>query len=348
MNQIIRDIGEFGLIERIKRLVRDSAAGVVLGIGDDTAALDLGGDRLLLLTCDVQIEERHFRREWITPRQLGRRAAAINLSDIAAMGGRPTFALLSLALPADLDVSFFDELTTGVTERFEQYDARLVGGNLSGSDERLFVDLTLLGEVSPSRLLRRQGARPGDPLLVTGSPGDSAAGFAVLQSGDPSLRKNFASLVERHLDPTPRVKEGMALAEAEIVTSMIDISDGLASDLRHLCEASGVGAEVAETHLPQSAELENATAALGRDPLEFVLYGGEAYELLFTVPPDRVSEAVEIVQKATGVAVTEIGRIISGTGDRWLVRTTGERTPLPARGWDHFGREADRRKMGDG
>jgi thiamine-monophosphate kinase len=337
VTQNITDIGEFGLIERIKKLVPESEFGVVLGIGDDTAAVDLGDGRLLLLTCDVQIEDRHFCRRWITPRQLGRRAAAINLSDIAAMGGRPTVALLSLALPPDLEVPFFDELTAGVAERLGQFGASLVGGNLSGSDHLLVVDLTLVGEVSTSSILRRDGAREGDALLVTGTSGDSAAGLAVLETGDPLLQQQFSALVERHLDPEPRVAEGRALADSGAVTAMIDISDGLASDLRHLCEASGLGAEIEEALLPRSETLELAATALGRDPLEFLLYGGEAYELLFTVAPERVEAAIKTVRQATGLTVTQIGRMLPEAGQRWLRRASGERVPLPARGWDHFG-----------
>ncbi len=336
MDQRIIDVGEFGLIERIKKLVPPPESGVVLGIGDDTAVVDLGDGRLLLLTCDVQIEDRHFRRQWITPRQLGRRAAAINLSDIAAMGGRPTFALLSLALPAELEVAFFEEMMTGVAERLGDFGAALVGGNLSGGDESLYIDLTLLGESHQGRLLRRGGAHPGDVLLVTGTPGESAAGLAVLRREDPVLRHQVSVLVDRLLDPTPRVREGQELAAAQVVTAMIDISDGLASDLRHLCEASGVGAELDEAALPCTEPLEQAAAGMDRQPLEFVLYGGEAYELLFTVPPEGVQKAIQVVRDATGVPVTPIGRMTDQPGQCWLIRSEGERTPLPARGWDHF------------
>jgi thiamine-monophosphate kinase len=323
----LADLGETRLIERLGSLLPREPGWVLVGRGeDDTAVLEGPGRHLTLLTCDVQEEGRHFERSWIDPRTLGRRAAAVNLSDIAAMGGEPRVALASLMLPADLEVRWFDGIMRGLGERLAAYGAALVGGNLSQTAQRLAIDITLLGRVTRRRLTRRRGARPGDRILVTGWPGESAAGLALLQA-----RTSRGKLQRRHLDPEPRVRAGQALA-AGGVTAMIDISDGIATDLCHLCDASGVDAEVDLSSVPVSAVMRRAATRLGADAHAWILDGGEAYELLCTAPPRRAAR----LRRALGdLPLTDIGVVLPARSGRWLLHDT-DRHPLRAGGYEHF------------
>jgi thiamine-monophosphate kinase len=330
----IADIGEFGLIERIARVVGAAPEGVVAGIGDDTAIIDTGGARLLLATIDIQVEGRHFLRGRTTPYQLGRRTAAINLSDIGAMGGEPRWALVSLALPQDLDVAWVDELYRGLRDELGRFGAAVIGGNLSGGGE-IVLDLALLGEVERGRVLRRAGACPGDAVLVTGDLGASAAGRYALDAGLEAADPSVAACIARHLTPAPRVKEGRTIAAHGLATAMLDLSDGLASDLGHLCDVSGVGVEIDRARLPIAAHTRTVAARLDRDLLHLALAGGEDYELLFTAPPEAVDHLIAAVADSTGTSVTVIGRIITADTGRWLVDAS-RRLPLRAAGWDHF------------
>ena len=326
------DLGETGLIARLSRLVPAEPRWVVVGRGaDDAAALDCGGKHLILITCDVQDEGRHFQRAWVDPRTLGRRAAAVNLSDIAAMGGEPRAALASLLLPPDLAVGYFDALMRGLGERLAEFGAVLVGGNLSRSARRITVDVTLLGRVERARLVRRSGARPGDRILVTGRPGESAAGLALLQRG-----VRHGALQQRCLDPEPRVLAGRVLA-AGGVTSMIDVSDGLATDLLRLCDASGVGAEVHLDSLPLSTTLQRAAKRVRQPAWRWVLHGGEAYELLCTAPARRIRALRRALGSRMRLPLTEIGVILPARQERWLWRD-GKREPLVGLGYEHFAR----------
>jgi len=340
----LTEIGEFGLIDRIAGLLPQSDKDVVVGIGDDTAALRVRGDRLLLVTCDIQLEGRHFLRQKITPQQLGRKALAINLSDIASMGGLPRYALISLGLPKDLEVAWVDGLYEGLKEEATRFGVHIVGGNITSSP-LILVDITLFGEVEEERLLQRSGARVGDRLLVTGTLGASATGLAWLLQGNgmagagslaQEIAEEVAQVVAAHLTPTPRVMEGRAIAATGLATAMIDLSDGLASDVAHICERSKVGVRVEAGRLPISPATRVVAQALGRDPISFALFGGEDYELLFTVPPDRVEELMTIVGQAIGIPLTEIGEIVPAAEGRTLVLADGGKVSLEPGGWDHF------------
>jgi thiamine-monophosphate kinase len=333
----LADVGEWGLLARLASCLPEEPSWVVIGRGvDDAAALDLGGRELVLLTCDLQLEGRHFRRDWIAPRLLGRRAAAVNLSDIAAMGGRPRAAVASLALPRSLDVRYFDALMRGLGDQLAEHGAALVGGNLAESARHVAVDVTLLGTVDRKRVARRKGARPGDRILLTGWLGESAAGFALLRR-QPGARGGArpTGLVRRHLDPTPRVREGAALA-AHGVTAMIDISDGLDSDLVHLCEASQVGAEIDLALLPASGALVRAASSLHAPAWKWMLRGGEDYELLCTAPPTRVPALRKALARVSDLPLTDLGVILPADEGHWVVRA-GKRVRLTGSGFQHFG-----------
>ncbi len=332
----ITEIGEFGLIDRVKEAIGPPGAGVVVGIGDDVAVLRAREDRYLLATCDIQVEGIHFLKEVISPYQLGRKAAAINISDIAAMGGLPTYLLVSLALPKETSVEYVDALYEGLIKETEAAGVQIVGGNMSHS-LGIMVDIFLLGEVEAEHLMLRSGARPGDKVLVTGSVGDSGAGLALLL--DPKAdrsREDAKKVLAAHLTPTPRLKEGRAIARTRFATSMIDVSDGTVSDIGHICEESGVGVRLWANSLPISPATRAVAEALGKDPLEWALHSGEDYELIFTAPADRAEELAALIEDETTTPVTIIGEIIEEGMN--LVLPSGESLPLEPRGWDHFRR----------
>jgi len=332
----ITEIGEFGLIDRVKEAIAPPGAGVVMGIGDDVAVLRARGDKYLLATCDIQVEGIHFLKEAISPYQLGRKAAAINISDIAAMGGLPTYLLVSLALPKETTIEYVDGLYQGLKKETEAAGVQIVGGNMSHS-RGMMIDIFLLGEVEAEHLLLRSGARPGDKVLVTGSVGDSGAGLALLL--DPPADRSgeeAKEVLKAHLTPTPRLREGRAIARTRIATSMIDVSDGTVSDIAHICEASGVGVRLWADALPISPATRAAAEALGKDPLEWALHSGEDYELIFTAPADKAEELAALVEDETSTPVTIIGEIVEEGMN--LVLPSGESLPLEPRGWDHFRR----------
>ncbi len=330
----IADVGEFEVIARLKQRFARSGVGIVRGIGDDTAVLRPSPGYLVLATTDAAVEGVHFLRASTTPRLLGQRVLAVNLSDIAAMGGIPRWALVSLSLPETTPLDFIDDLAAGLGEEAARFGVGIVGGNLARSPERLVLDLTLLGEGEPDRVVYRTGARAGDRVLVTGTLGDAAAGLAVLLGDAPSGLPGADELIGRQRLPTPRVEAGRVIARSGLATAMIDVSDGLASDLGHLCEDNGLGATVFADQLPLSAAIQTLAATVGRDPLDWALHGGEDYELLLTAPSERVAQLTAAVQ-AVGVRLTDVGEMTERAGI-WLQRPGGQREPLRGTLWRHF------------
>jgi len=334
---LVSDLGEFGLIDRVAEALPPPGEGVVVGIGDDVAVLRTDGDNYLLATCDIQVEGVHFLREAIGPYRLGRKAAAINLSDIAAMGGVPTYMLVSLAMPPRTEASFVDELYRGLQDEVSAAGAEIVGGNMAKLSDRFVVDIFLLGWVEPDRLLLRSGARVGDQVCVTGVLGDSGAGLALLLDPKAEVEEGVREqLLAAHLTPTPRLLEGRALAGTGAGTAAIDVSDGTLSDIGHICERSHVGVEIWAGRLPISDATQAVAQATGKDVLDFALRSGEDYQLLFTVPQPRVEEVMESVWAATGTPVTVIGQILPPAAGIDVVLPNGIRVPAGKGGWDHF------------
>lgn len=330
----IDELGEFGLIARIARQLGTGDASVIRGVGDDAAALRPRPGRLLLATCDSQVEGRHFLRSQISAEQLGHRLAAVNLSDIGSMGGQPRWALVSLILPTGIETAFVEELYRGLITELGRFGALIVGGNLSRGD-RLVLDLTLLGEVDPALILRRDGARPGDAILVTGALGASAAGRAAL--GANLTGRQAEAAISAHLMPRARVREGMTIAATHVATAMADVSDGLGQDLGHICDASKVGAIVEAKDIPLAPATLAVAHQLGLDPLALALSGGEDYELLLTAPDSHVRELSARLQHTTGTPLTRIGHVETQAAGRRLRKSDGRLEPLPGRGWQHFG-----------
>jgi thiamine-monophosphate kinase len=336
----IDQLGEFGLIDRIQRALPASGPGVLVGIGDDVAVLEAGCDRVWLATCDIQVEGSHFLRERITPQDLGHRALAVNLSDIAATGGKPRYALISLGLPQDLPVEFIDGLYQGLSAEASQYGVNLVGGNISRSRLGMFIDIFLLGEAAREDILLRSGARSGDKILVTGTVGDAAAGVALLLDDNLKTTKSYANIARMRRDtPTPRVHEGQWIGAVHKATAMIDVSDGLAGDLGHICDKSGTGVRLYADQLPVSEANRALAATVHNDEWYFALHGGEDYELLFTVPEAQAQDLCTKVTAETGTPVSIIGEITPKEAGQHLVLPDGRVVSLEVQGWDHFKEE---------
>ena len=301
------EIGEFELIRRI----RDSF-GVpegIVGIGDDCAIIPQSSGLDTLVSTDMLVEGTHFLLNDVSPHDLGWKSAAVNISDIAAMGGRPTFTFLSVAIPANIPLKWIDDFIAGYIELSEKYGVILLGGDTTSSDSLLCINVTVIGEIGHGRAKMRRSALPGDLICVTGTLGDSAGGLKVILSGierDESARK----LVERHYKPCPRVEEGRRLASIQGVHAMMDISDGIGSDLRHILKESGAGAEIHLDRLPVSKELSEVAGREDWNIEELAASGGEDYELLFTIAPESESLISDLPYSVIGV-------ITDGTGIRW-------------------------------
>lgn len=321
-------LGEFGLIARIRQAVSDPA-DLPLGIGDDCAAALVPAGELLLTTTDLLIEGVHFRRDWTTVRDLGRKSVAVNISDIAAMGGTPRQIFLGVGLPADFPLAEIEGFLDGVLEAAAEYGAALAGGDTCRSPGPLFISVTAQGSVPPEELLTRGGARPGDAIYVSGTLGDSALALRQLQAG--TLPQS--ALARRHHDPQARVTLGRQLAAGHLASAMIDLSDGLLGDLGHILTASGVGARLFPDSLPLSEPLRWVLPELLAQQ-ELALTGGEDYELLFTVPPAQQGGLAALA--TAGLPLTRIGEIVAESGLK-LLAADGSVLPLPSGSFKHFG-----------
>jgi thiamine-monophosphate kinase len=331
----LAELGERGLIARLRRRLPPPGPEVLIGLGADTAVVRWGGETLLLTT-DTLLEGVHFRRSTATLRDIGAKAIAVNISDIAAMGGEPRYALLALALPPSLAVAEVDELYAGVQDMARQHGVTLVGGDTCAALGGVMLSVTLVGRVVGAPL-RRSGARPGDALLVTGTLGASAAGLAVLEHGQGLLPPAVVEAVVRpHRVPRPRVAESRVIRTSGWATAMIDLSDGLVADLGHIAAESQVGARVDVAALPVSEATRAVARVLGVDPLDWALSGGEDYELLFTAAPDHAADLARLVTERTGTPVHRLGEIRpADEGVRFLDRDGHPRAVAP--GFDHFG-----------
>src|SRR2546421_3144185 len=331
----VGELGEFGLIARITAGLPQSP-DVIVGVGDDAAILDIGSSDVLVATCDALVEDTHFRLRSTNPYDIGRRALAVNLSDIAAMGARPRFALISLLMPPTLDVAVLDAIYAGLREEAAQFDVALVGGNIARNAERLIIDITLLGTGARNRLLRRDTAKVGEVVMVTGSLGAAAAGLLVLEDEHLAAKiapESLVGVLAAQRTPTPRVAAGQWLAQHGVTTG-IDVSDGLAADLSHICEASSVGVHVEAESLPIQPEVGTVPTLARREPQDLALVGGEDYELVFTVPADRADVLAHELSITTGVNATVIGTICEGSAIT-LFRQ-GKHSPLRSTGWEHL------------
>jgi len=338
-DRTLAEIGEFGLIRLINELVEQRgrrAPGLTTGIGDDTAAFIPDEESEYLLTCDCLVEGRHFLPGLTRPEHLGRRAMTANISDIGAMGGLPLYALVSLGLKPGMRAADILALYRGFLEELNPLDATIAGGNITKTEGPFFMDITLVGKAPKGRLLLRSAARPGDAVLVTGHPGRAAAGVELLRRrpDDAAVRDN--PLVRAYTLPSHRAREGAALARSGLAGAVIDISDGFAGDLAHICEESATGARILEQSLPLSPELEEEARRRGVPPADLVLRESDDYELIITCRPDRTADVRSVISAVSDVPVTEVGRMTAEAGKMELVLPDGSSRPLAPRGWDHF------------
>jgi thiamine-monophosphate kinase len=330
-------IAEKALIGRVRRMARTGINPAVLtGIGDDCAVLRLtplkgrgrggirGGENDALVTTDLSLEGIHFRRDWHSPESVGHRCLARGLSDIAAMGGKPVAAFLSLALPRDLPQRWVRRFAGGLISLAERYGVTLAGGDTAESPDGILADIVVVGTVPKGKAFLRSGARSGDRIYVSGGLGGSAAAVSRMQK-KPKRKLNPREYF-RHFLPEPRVELGRVLREKGLASAMIDTSDGLSTDLAHICEESGVGAEIQEEAIPR--------ASVGRPSrevdLQSALHGGEDYELLFTAPRGK-----RIPSRIAGVAITQIGHI-TRRRKIFLMNREGGGHELKPQGWEHF------------
>jgi thiamine-monophosphate kinase len=324
------------LIE-ISRRASAGGAGVRVGIGDDCAVLEPGPGRLLLATTDLMIEDVHFRRRWAAPADLGWKSLAVNLSDVAAMGGRPRWALIALACPDGVSVEDAEGFYSGLLALAAEHDVAVVGGDTSASPGGWLVNVTVLGEALAAPVLRST-ARAGNVVAVTGALGRAAAGLALLEQPAAPAGVTPAALDDvrdAHLRPRPRVREGQWLASAGGVTAMIDLSDGLATDLGHIAEESGVGARIPLDRVPVGEGARAVAAALGRDALAWATGGGEDYELLLTCEAGAFARLADGLAAATGARLAAIGEVApAGAGVRYTDASGREVTVAP--GFEHF------------
>ena len=315
------------------RSARPTRAAVFTGIGDDCAVLRLRPGQEWLITTDFSLEGVHFRRDWQPPESVGHRCLTRGLSDIAAMGGEPVAAFLSLAMPRDLPQSWVGRFARGLIGLAAKFGITLAGGDTAESPGGILADIVLVGTAPKGKSVLRAGARPGERIFVSGELGGSAAAVVEMRSGLKNSRNKKTEKLNprdypRHFYPEPRIELGRILREKGLVSAMIDTSDGLSTDLDHLCEESGVGAQLDASLIPRA----RVGKASNEVDLDLALHGGEDYELLFTVPSDK-----RIPAQIADVALTEIGHITRGP--KIFLRTQSNKVrELKPRGWQHFQR----------
>ena len=349
MKETLSDIGEFGLIHRIDTLLKKedfNTKGTVVGIGDDTASILPKEGFELLITCDSVVEGRHFLLEYMNFYDLGRRAMTVNISDIGAMGGVPLYALISLGLMADINVSDIEDMYRGFIAELKPFSASIIGGNITKVESSLFVDITLIGEIKAGQTVRRSTARIGDAILVTGYPGEAAAGLDLL------LHRSFEHipyehpLIKAYVSPGHRALEGFAIASTGLATAMIDTSDGLLSDLAHICSDSGVGADLSRRDLPVSKALRDLADQNQQDPYELCTRDSDDYELVITCAPEHTEDIKAAIHKISDVPVSTIGTVTDEEGVFQWKLPDGSRQPFSPRGWDHFSKKGKHQDHG--
>lgn len=328
---------ESEIISRIKQRARSSDQ-VLVGIGDDAAVIKVSAGRDVLACCDLMVEGVHFQLDRTPPRLLGRKALAINLSDIAAMGGVPRFAMVSIALTHQCSSQFIDEVFEGILGIADEQGVSLIGGDTSSSRDSLFIDVSVIGECAAGKAVTRSGAKPGDIIYVSGSLGASALGLRLLQDG-VRIESTAADDLRRqalmkHLSPEPQSRLGRAIGEATLATAMIDISDGLSTDSSHILEESRCGAIIHAGAVPIAESVRDLTSGSNEfGALNLALNSGEEYELLFTATPEWAAQ-IEELSRDLSVAISAIGEIVEGEGLR--LERAGALEKIAPSGYEHL------------
>ncbi len=333
----LSEIGEFGLISRI---AQDCHFGdpcrILKGIGDDAAVVCVGNEALVVTT-DLMVERVHFVRGDIPPYQLGYKSIAVSLSDIAAMGAAPLDIYVSIAVPEAVPLEEVDAIFCGMKDLARATATNLLGGDTTASRQDLVINSAITGTAKPEEILYRHAAQPGDVILVSGELGDSAGGLYVARHRPDIAQQSAERLLLAHYQPALYLREARLLASSGQAHAGIDLSDGLSSDLGHICRASNCGAEISATALPISNALQDLCRNAKLDPLQFALSGGEDYRLLVTVHPAAAARLLALISQETGRQFYVIGRITTGSSII-LRRADGSAMPVGPSGYDHFHR----------
>lgn len=319
---------EFDLIDALAGSEPLFANGLALGIGDDCAVID-GDDLDWLVTTDAIVEGIHFDLSWTDFYLLGRKALSVNLSDIAAMGGAPRFYLATISVPSEYNPHGMIEFYRGMKDVAKVYNAVMIGGDTTASKSGLWISITAIGQSPHGKAITRGGARVGDSIFVSGSLGDAALALGILKNG----QEPEGGIKEKFLNPSPKVELGKWLLSTGLVTSMIDISDGLLQDLGHIASRSGVGFEIWAGDIPQTAQFIRTCDEMGFDPFRLSLSGGEDYELLFTAPQNFSRDFAGAFCKE----IREIGKIVEDKNTRTVLGRDGKILEFSVGGFDHFG-----------
>ena len=326
-------LGEFGFIDHIA--THPLPGRVLCGIGDDCAVMADAGQQLRLVTTDMMVEGVHFHTG-TPPEGLGHKLLAVNLSDMAAMGGTPLDAVVSIAVPSDHDSGYLERVYHGMYACADRFGVAIVGGDTTRSANQLILNLSLTGYVDRQCVCYRSGGQSGDLLYVSGTLGDAAAGLRALNDQAALSQTDRQHLLRKFHRPEPRLALGQALAATGAISAMMDLSDGLASDLRHICKSSGVGATITAPHIPLSGPFRHFCEANNLDPIHLSLSGGEDYELLFAVKADRAKAVENLVSEGDFPRITCVGCLTENKGPIQLSLADGSSHPMTYRGFDHF------------
>lgn len=324
----LAETGEYEFIHRIRSMMPGEGGDIVRSIGDDSLVVKSPGEMDILLTTDTFVELVHFNREYATFKQIGNRCMSASVSDIAAMAGFPWYSLVSLSMPRNMLFEDAIALFSGLQKTAEYYECPIAGGETTSTPGPLTITVTVMGTCAPSKAIYRKGAKTGDNIYVTGSIGDAMGGLMAFQRGEPG----YESLKQKYLEPSAHVILARSLVEIYKITSMIDLSDGIATDLFHICEESQCGAKIDEGALPISSDLRKLCSKHGLSATDFAITAGEDFELLFTTADQSMGTSFRFLNQP----VTRIGSITDSTAGFTLRRTDGTVQPVTMKGYEHF------------
>jgi thiamine-monophosphate kinase len=331
----LKKIGEFGFIKKISRGCLIRPESVIKSIGDDAAAFTTDPDQISLITTDLLVERIHFLRNAISGFDLGYKSLAVNLSDIAAMGGTARESFVSIAIPEDCPLDYLEAVYDGMKTLATKFDVNILGGDTTRSKIDLVINVAVYGTIAREEMLCRDAARPGDIIYSTGCLGDSKAGLHLILNSIPTDSAQWRNLLRTHLRPVPHLAEGRFLAQQPAVNAAIDTSDGLSSDLGHIAEQSGVGAVLDSDQIPVSSNLKVFCEQFNFDPVEYALSGGEDYTLLCTVSPQKAGAIAKNFQKKFNRPLFRIGEITAAK-EMKINYPDGSSRPVAPSGWNHF------------
>jgi len=331
----LNELGEFGLIERIAELFGDDSKSHITGIGDDCTVIPWDDRRSLLITTDMLIEDQHFRLDWISANDLGYKSLAVNLSDISAMGGKPESAFLSIGIPANTTPMWLEDFFYGIHELCNKHGVRLLGGDTTRSPGPMVINFAIMGSAATGQILWRSSAKHGDQIAVLGNVGESGAGLKLLMENLASDGGQYNQMIDAHNRPPLFIDEAQFLAKSPAVHAMIDLSDGIQSDAKHIARRSGVRLEIDIGRLPLSSGLREICDRFSWSTEELALTAGEDYGLLFTIGKSETENVQAAFEKKFGYSFTTIGCVKEGSPELWIM-SDGEKIDPGKTGFDHF------------